>query len=313
MRGAKPAIASGRRPAATEGSAAILTMPWRARRGRGYRPPRCRARAARAGRPAATRVPARSARRCGWCGRGGAPPAPPPGGGSARERRLRQVQERGRPVKLRRCATDTKARTWRRLRSITKRYPDDPIFSIVRSSPLRCDPAVINGARPERRTLGGSDAGPARPVHHRVVARGHSHQAPVAPRGADRDPVAAALVGGFGSGPASSCSPASRAWRRSSACSCSRSCFFGIVSDAGLLDPIIDRILATVGTRPSRIVPGTTLLALLIHLDGSGAVTFLITIPAMLPLYDRSGSTGASSPARPRSRRASTSCPGPGR
>src|ERR1700761_9363522 len=65
--------------------------------------------------------------------------------------------------------------------------------------------------------------------------------------------------------------------------------FFGIVSDAGMLDPIIDRILAIVGTRPSRIVPGTPLLALLIHLDGSGAVTFLITIPAMLPLYDRVG------------------------
>src|SRR6185369_16222677 len=30
-------------------------------------------------------------------------------------------------------------------------------------------------------------------------------------------------------------------------------------------------------------------LALLIHLDGSGAVCFLITIPAMLPLYDRLG------------------------
>lgn len=65
--------------------------------------------------------------------------------------------------------------------------------------------------------------------------------------------------------------------------------FFGIVSDAGMLDPIVDRILAAVGTRPTRIVPGTTLLALLIHLDGSGAVTFLITIPAMLPLYDRVG------------------------
>jgi citrate-Mg2+:H+ or citrate-Ca2+:H+ symporter, CitMHS family len=65
--------------------------------------------------------------------------------------------------------------------------------------------------------------------------------------------------------------------------------FFGVVSDAGMLDPIIDRILRTVGTRPTRIVMGTTLLALLIHLDGSGAVTFLITIPAMLPLYDRLG------------------------
>jgi len=34
---------------------------------------------------------------------------------------------------------------------------------------------------------------------------------------------------------------------------------------------------------------GTALLALLIHLDGSGAVTFLITIPIMLPLYERLG------------------------
>jgi citrate-Mg2+:H+ or citrate-Ca2+:H+ symporter, CitMHS family len=65
--------------------------------------------------------------------------------------------------------------------------------------------------------------------------------------------------------------------------------FFGVVTDSGMLDPIIDRILRTVGTRPTRIVMGTTLLALLIHLDGSGAVTFLITIPAMLPLYDRLG------------------------
>jgi CitMHS family citrate-Mg2+:H+ or citrate-Ca2+:H+ symporter len=63
--------------------------------------------------------------------------------------------------------------------------------------------------------------------------------------------------------------------------------YFGIVTDAGTLDPIIDRILRAVGTRPTRIVMGTTLLALLIHLDGSGAVCFLVTIPAMLPLYDR--------------------------
>ena len=63
--------------------------------------------------------------------------------------------------------------------------------------------------------------------------------------------------------------------------------YFGTITDAGTLDPIIDRILRTVGTRPTRIVMGTALLALLIHLDGSGAVCFLITIPAMLPLYDR--------------------------
>jgi CitMHS family citrate-Mg2+:H+ or citrate-Ca2+:H+ symporter len=65
--------------------------------------------------------------------------------------------------------------------------------------------------------------------------------------------------------------------------------YFGTITDAGTLDPIIDRILRAVGTRPTRIVIGTTLLALLIHLDGSGAVCFLVTIPAMLPLYDRLG------------------------
>lgn len=42
-------------------------------------------------------------------------------------------------------------------------------------------------------------------------------------------------------------------------------------------------------TRPSRIVPGTALLALIVRLDGSGAVVFLITIPALLPLYERVG------------------------
>ncbi len=65
--------------------------------------------------------------------------------------------------------------------------------------------------------------------------------------------------------------------------------YFGIITDAGMLDPIISRILRTVGMRPTRIVMGTGLLALLIHLDGSGAVCFLITIPAMLPLYDKLG------------------------
>ena len=65
--------------------------------------------------------------------------------------------------------------------------------------------------------------------------------------------------------------------------------YFGIVTDAGMLDPIVNRILQTVGTKPARITMGTSLLALIIHLDGSGAVTFLITIPAMIQLYDRLG------------------------
>ncbi|HSH16043.1 MAG TPA: citrate:proton symporter [Verrucomicrobiae bacterium] len=63
--------------------------------------------------------------------------------------------------------------------------------------------------------------------------------------------------------------------------------FFGIVSDAGMFDPIIQRILNAVGKSPPRIVLGTALLAAVVHLDGSGAVTFLVAIPAVLPLYRR--------------------------
>jgi CitMHS family citrate-Mg2+:H+ or citrate-Ca2+:H+ symporter len=63
--------------------------------------------------------------------------------------------------------------------------------------------------------------------------------------------------------------------------------YFGVMTDAGMLDPIVNGILRAVGTKPTRIVIGSALLALLVHLDGSGAVTFLVTVPAVLPLYDR--------------------------
>jgi CitMHS family citrate-Mg2+:H+ or citrate-Ca2+:H+ symporter len=65
--------------------------------------------------------------------------------------------------------------------------------------------------------------------------------------------------------------------------------FFGVMTDAGLLEPLMRRITKLADSRPSLIVPATALLALLVHLDGSGAVCFLVVIPAMLPLYDRLG------------------------
>lgn len=65
--------------------------------------------------------------------------------------------------------------------------------------------------------------------------------------------------------------------------------YFGVMTDAGLLDPIISRVLRLVGEKPTRIVPASALLGLLVHLDGSGAVCFLVVIPAMAPLYDRLG------------------------
>jgi CitMHS family citrate-Mg2+:H+ or citrate-Ca2+:H+ symporter len=65
--------------------------------------------------------------------------------------------------------------------------------------------------------------------------------------------------------------------------------FFGILTDIGLVEPLVAWILRSVGKKPLLIVPGTALLALLLHLDGSGAVVFLVAIPTMLPLYTELG------------------------
>lgn len=102
-------------------------------------------------------------------------------------------------------------------------------------------------------------------------------------------PIIAALAGGFGLDTSKFIIAGIRSIAPTAGMFVFAILFFGIVTDAGMMDPIIDRILRLVGTRPARITVGTTLLALLIHLDGSGAVCFLITIPAMLPLYERLG------------------------
>ena len=41
------------------------------------------------------------------------------------------------------------------------------------------------------------------------------------------------------------------------------------------------------GTDPVRIALGTAAVASVAHLDGAGASTFMVTVPAMLPLYQR--------------------------
>ncbi|EAZ79730.1 CitMHS family transporter [Algoriphagus machipongonensis] len=62
--------------------------------------------------------------------------------------------------------------------------------------------------------------------------------------------------------------------------------FFGVLTDAGTFKPIIDKLLGFAGNDPARISVAAAVLAMVVHLDGSGAVTFLVTIPAFLPLYD---------------------------
>jgi CitMHS family citrate-Mg2+:H+ or citrate-Ca2+:H+ symporter len=102
-------------------------------------------------------------------------------------------------------------------------------------------------------------------------------------------PVTAALVAGFGLDTAGFMVAGLQQTASVAAMFVFAILYFGVMTDAGLLEPVVDRILRAVGTDPARIVVGTALLALLVHLDGSGAVTFLVTIPAMLPLYERLG------------------------
>lgn len=61
--------------------------------------------------------------------------------------------------------------------------------------------------------------------------------------------------------------------------------YFGVMKDAGMFNPIIDKTLAFVGDDPVRIGIGTVCLAMITHLDGAGAVTFLITVSTLLPVY----------------------------
>ena len=65
--------------------------------------------------------------------------------------------------------------------------------------------------------------------------------------------------------------------------------YFGVMIDAGLFDPLVRRILHIVKGDPMKIVLGTAVLALMISLDGDGSTAYMITIAAMLPLYQRVG------------------------
>jgi CitMHS family citrate-Mg2+:H+ or citrate-Ca2+:H+ symporter len=65
--------------------------------------------------------------------------------------------------------------------------------------------------------------------------------------------------------------------------------YFGVMIDAGLFDPVIRLILKVVRGDPVKIVVGTAALAMFVSLDGDGATTYMITVAAMLPLYQRLG------------------------
>ena len=65
--------------------------------------------------------------------------------------------------------------------------------------------------------------------------------------------------------------------------------FFGLMTDAGLFDPLVGAIIRLVHGDPLRITLGTVVLAALISLDGDGSTTYIISCAALLPLYGRLG------------------------
>ena len=61
--------------------------------------------------------------------------------------------------------------------------------------------------------------------------------------------------------------------------------YFGIMTDAGMFDVIINKLLTLTGNSVVGVCLMTAVIALVGHLDGGGASTFCIVIPAMLPVY----------------------------
>lgn len=61
--------------------------------------------------------------------------------------------------------------------------------------------------------------------------------------------------------------------------------FFGILQDTGLFTPVVTALIRSTRGNIVLVAVGTALIGIVAHLDGAGATTFLLTIPALLPLY----------------------------
>lgn len=63
--------------------------------------------------------------------------------------------------------------------------------------------------------------------------------------------------------------------------------FFTLMGDVGAFERIVNKIISMFGSSPVKVCIGTYIITVLTHLDGSGATTFLITVPSMLPIYQK--------------------------
>ena len=63
--------------------------------------------------------------------------------------------------------------------------------------------------------------------------------------------------------------------------------FFGIMTDAGMFDVLIKKLMMLMGDHVVGVAMVTAIMSLAGQLDGGGAATFCIVIPAMFPVYIR--------------------------
>ena len=63
--------------------------------------------------------------------------------------------------------------------------------------------------------------------------------------------------------------------------------FFGIMSDVGVFDVLINKILKLIGKDPVKICIGAYITAFIAHLDGAGAITCMITLGAFVPVFKK--------------------------
>lgn len=63
--------------------------------------------------------------------------------------------------------------------------------------------------------------------------------------------------------------------------------YFGVLSDTGLFDVIVNWLVKKAGNNVIAITVATSLVATVAHLDGTTATTVLITIPSLYPVYKK--------------------------
>lgn len=62
-----------------------------------------------------------------------------------------------------------------------------------------------------------------------------------------------------------------------------------MMSEKGLFDPIINKMVSVAGKKAALILFAVVAVTFVAHLDGSGATTYLIVVPAFLPILQRMG------------------------